>query len=1178
MDYQFGDYTLDTARYELRRAGIVVKLRPKVLEVLAYLITHRERLVSKQELLEQLWPQQFVGEATLHSHIRAARQAVGDTGQAQRVIHTLHGRGFRFVANLDVRLHERHESALHPSPAMPNPPAPPGSPVPSRAVVVPDDHERVQPERREAPVVDAEHKAVTVLCAGLVEATAQAAQLGPEAMHHLMQACLATAQQVLPPYGGTLTHISGEGFVALFGAPLAEEDHARRAVLAAVALQQALQAHHAGESPPVPLSIGVHTGPVVVGGLGEENHRLYTAVGETIELASWLRQRATPGTIFLSAATQQLVQTEVQVDDRWTLGMVGEAVLGPVYQVRGVTQRRSGVLGRGGRALSRFVGRERELAMLHERLMHATRGQGQVLGIAGEPGIGKSRLLYEFRQSLGEQPVTYAEGHCLAYGSATPYLPIGDLLRQLCGIAETDSPEAITTKVHAYLHTLGMAPTDAAPYLLSLLGLTANTDHLARLSPQAIRARTFAALQQVCLSSSRQHVLILAVENLHWIDPTSAEWLTAMVESLVGAAILLLVTYRPGYRAAWLAHSAATQLALPRLTADDSLVLVQSVPQAEQIPECLQQAIVGKAAGNPFFLEELTRAVRGHGSEPGTLRMPDTIQAVLAARIDRLPPVTKRVLQAAAVIGSEVAVPLLQAITQVPTDTLAGSLRHLQTAQFLYVTCLVPEPAYTFTHALTQEVAYASLLHGRRRAVHGEIVDALERLYPDRLDEHVDQLAHHAFRGERWDKAVGYYQQAGAKALARWAYREAVGYFEQALSALPHVPETHDTREQAVDLRLALRTALLPSGAMDRILALLSEAEPLAVALDDPRRLGQVSVLLSHYLRNMGMYEQAIAVGQRALALATVAGDVLLRAQASQYLGIAYMTQGDYRRAIDCLEQTVGSFDGSQRYQRFGQVTPPAVFSRYYLARCHAHLGTFAEGRSLAEEGLRIAAAVVDPASLMFAAWGIGVLALRQGDLPGAIPQLERAMALCQDVDLLTNLGEIDTDLAVAYTLAGRVTDAVPLLARAIGQSTVVKDDRSESLRCRSLAEAHMLLGRLEEAHAFAERGLALAHALQERGSQTYALRLLGEIAVQREPPEADQAEAHYRQALALAEELGMRPLLAHCHLGLGTVYTQMTRPAQARVELSTAIALYHAMAMTFWLPGAEAALAQIVG
>jgi class 3 adenylate cyclase len=247
-----------------------------------------------------------------------------------------------------------------------------------------------------------------------VDATGLAAQLGPEAMHRLMQACFATVERVLQQYGGTLTHIAGEGFVALFGAPLAHEDHARRAVLAAVVLQQSLQERPAGVSPAVALGIGVHTGPVVVGSLGAESHGLYTAVGETLELANRLRQLAAPGAILLSAATQQLVQAEVQVDDGETLEMAGDEAPGLVYQVRGIARRRSGVLGRGGRALSQFVGRERELAMLHERLMHATQGQGQVFGLAGEPGIGKSRLLYEFRQSLRERPLTYGEGHCLA--------------------------------------------------------------------------------------------------------------------------------------------------------------------------------------------------------------------------------------------------------------------------------------------------------------------------------------------------------------------------------------------------------------------------------------------------------------------------------------------------------------------------------------------------------------------------------------------------------------------------------------------------------------------------------------------------------------------------------------------------------------------------------------------
>jgi predicted ATPase/class 3 adenylate cyclase/DNA-binding winged helix-turn-helix (wHTH) protein len=1182
MQYVFGNYTLDTECYELRRAGTRVKLQPQVFEVLTYLIEHRERLVSKQELLEQLWPQQFVGETTLSSCIRAVRRAVGDTGQVQRVVQTFHGRGFRFVADLDGHWHERHESVMPPQSAMPSPLEPPGNPGAGGSSVTLNDQ---KPDVRESPtttVVEAEHKPVTVLCAGLAEASALEVQLGPEAMYHLMQACLATAQQVLPPYGGTLTHITGEGFVALFGAPLADEDHARRAVLAAVALQQALQARTAGMSPPLALGIGVHTGLVVVGSLDAESQQLYPAVGETIELASRLRQQAAPGAILLSAATQQLVQEEVQVDSRGPLGMAGDTALGPVYQVRGVARRRSGVLGRGGRALSRFVGREREMAMLHERLRHATQGQGQVLGMAGEPSISKSRLLYEFRQSLGEQPVTYAEGHCLAYGRATPYLPVGGLLRQLCGFTETEDPEAITTTLHAYLGAVGLAPADTAPYLLSVLGLAADEDPLARLSPQAIRARTFATLQQVCLASSRWHALILAVENLHWSDPTSEEWLTALVEGLAGAAILLLVTYRPGYRPAWLGQSNATQLALPRLTAEDSLRLMQSVPQAEELPEPLRQAIVGKAAGNPFFLEELARTAVEHGREPATLCIPDTIQAVLTARIDRLPPVVKRLLQAAAVIGSDVSVPLLQAITAAPEDTLTGCLRHLQAAELLYQTHLVREPSYTFTHVLTQEVAYGSLLHERRCAIHRQIVDALERRDPDLLIELVERLAYHAFHGERWDKAVTYGQQAGDKAMARSAYREAVGSFEQALEALTHLPESRHTLEQAIDLRLALRTALYPSGDWERILAHLREAEPLAAALDDPRRLGQVSAFLALQLHNRGMYDQAVTAGQRALALATASGDIVLEALADQYLGVAYQGQGDYRRAIACLGQSVAFFAGMRRYERFGQLILPAVFSRAKLAWCQAELGLFAEGRALVEEGLRIAETAAHLGSLMFAAWGIGELALSQGDLPRALPQLERALSLCRDMApgarRPPNFIRITAALGAAYTLDGRVAEAALLLTQALERSAATKGGPSD-MRCHlALGEAQVWAGRLVEAQAHAERALGLARKHQERGQQAYALRLLGDIAERREPPARDLAEVHYRQALALAEELGMRPLQAHCHLGLGTLYIQVNQPEQARAELSTAIALYRTMAMTFWRPVAEAALASVAG
>ena len=558
--------------------------------------------------------------------------------------------------------------------------------------------------------------------------------------------------------------------------------------------------------------------------------------------------------------------------------------------------------------------------------------------------------------------------------------------------------------------------------------------------------------------------------------------------------------------------------------------------------------------------------------------MPATVQALLAARIDRLPLDEKHLLQTAAAIGTEAPFALLQAIAEAPEAVLRVGLAHLQAAEFLYETQLFPELVYTFKHALTHEVAYGGLLQERRRALHTRIVDAMETLSADRLIEQVERLAHHALRGEVWDKALVYCRQAGEKAMARSAYREAVGYCEQALSALPHLPEQRQTREQAIDLRLALRAALWPSGDLERILAYLREAEALAAALDDPRRLGQVSLCLSLSFHVMGMHDQAIISAQRALALALASGEVVLHAMAHYYLGRVSQAQGDYRRAIDCLGQTVAALEGDLLYERFGQVILLSVHAHAHLACCYAELGTFAAGYACGDEGLRIAEAVAHPASLIYASWGIGLLSLRQGDLPRALPRLERAMGLCQEVDLPVLFSWVAATLGAAYTLGGRIADAVPLLTQALAQALAMDRVIDEALCDLSLGEAYVLTGRLEEAHALAERMLALACERQERGHQAYALHLLGDIAARREPPESALAEAHYQQALTLAEALGMRPLQAHCHRGLGTLYAKTGRSEQARAELSAAAALYRAMDMILWLPAAEAALAQVEG
>ncbi len=465
-------------------------------------------------------------------------------------------------------------STMVPSQSIPQPPSVAGSEGPPQPVSLPTvsgERHRLSEEFR-PPSLAGEYKQVTVLCGGLADALALAVRLGPEAMHRRMQTVFTVVQQVLHRYAGSLIDFSGDGFVALFGAPVAQEDHAQRAVLAALTLhaQVGASAPDRSQAPaePLALCLGLHTGRVVVDRLGGDPQRLYTAAGETTQVALRLRQLAAPGTILLSAATQHLVQEDVWVEPQGEVQIGAAHAPVPVYGVRGIAHQRSGVVGHGARARSPFVGRARELALLQERLDAVVAGQGQVVAVVGDPGMGKSRLLAEYRRSLVGREVRYVEGHCLSYGSATPYLPLMDLVRQLCAITPGEQHEAITAKIHRRLQQADVDPDEGVPLLLSLLDIPLATERLAQLSPPERKARTFALLRHLVLHEAQRHPCILTVENLHWSDATSEEWLTSLVERLAGAALLVLVTYRPGYQPPWLAQSYATQIALSPLRAE----------------------------------------------------------------------------------------------------------------------------------------------------------------------------------------------------------------------------------------------------------------------------------------------------------------------------------------------------------------------------------------------------------------------------------------------------------------------------------------------------------------------------------------------------------------------------------------------------------------------------------
>jgi class 3 adenylate cyclase/tetratricopeptide (TPR) repeat protein len=1038
--------------------------------------------------------------------------------------------------------------------------------------------------------LEGERKQVTVLFADLKDSTELIRGLDPEAAQQLLDPALHHMMDAVHRFEGTVNQVLGDGIMALFGAPIAHEDHALRACYAALAMQAAMRAYtdevRRTQGLELRMRVGLNSGEVVVRAIGNDLHMDYSAVGETTVLAARMEQTATPGSIRFTPATLRLVEGLVQINALGPVpvkGLVEPVAVFELISASGVRRRLQAAAARG---LTRFVGRDQELVVMQQALEQGNAGHGQVVALVGEAGVGKSRLVYECVHSHRTQGWRVLESVSVSYGKATPYFPVIDLLRQYSHVDDGDDLRTMQAKITGQVLTLDTALQDTVPALLALLDALPDDSPFLQLDPPQRRQHTLAALKRVLLRESQVQPLLLVFEDLHWIDTETQALLDSLVESLPTARLLLLVNYRPEYQHGWGSKTYYMQLRLdplPPVSVDAFLhALLGDDPSL--VP--LKQLLIERTGGNPFFLEESVRTLVETGvlvGEPSayrlvqalpTIQVPATVHVILAARIDRLPPEEKHLLQTAAVIGMEVPLPMLQAIAELPEAALHRGLAHLQAAEFLYETRLFPERDFTFKHALTHEVAYSGLLQERRRALHACIVEASEAFTGDRVAEQVERLAHHALRGEVWDKALAYCRQAGEKTLAQSANREAAGHFEQALNALQHLPDRRDTREQAIDLRLALRTALRPLGDYGRILAALREAETLAVALDDQRRLGQVLLSLVIHFRIMGVHDQAITAGQRALELATTSGDVVLQALANLRLGQAHHGQNDYRRAIDYLRQAVAFFDGARRHERFGFPILPAVLSRAFLATCQAELGTFAEGRAVAEEGLRIAEAAAQPGSLLLASWGIGLLAFRQGDLSRALPRLERAVGICHEADLPAYFPLMAAALGAAYTIAGRVADAMPLLTQAMEQ-TITKEMVDDQALCSlSLGEVQLLAGRLEEAHALAEDALALAREHQEHGHQAYALRLFGDIAARGEPPEVAQAEAYYQQALILAEELGMRPLQAHCHLGLGMLYVKTGQREQARAALSTAIDLYRAMEMTFWLPQAEAALA----
>jgi tetratricopeptide (TPR) repeat protein len=773
-------------------------------------------------------------------------------------------------------------------------------------------------------------------------------------------------------------------------------------------------------------------------------------------------------------------------------------------------------------------------------------------------------------------------GAAVSYGKARSYLPAIELLKGYFKIQERDDTREIRDKVTSKLLTLDEALKSSLPALLALLDLPVEDTTWQAFDPAQRRQHTLDAVRRVLLREAREQPVLLIFEDLHWIDGETQALLDSLVDSLGASRLLLLVNYRPEYHHGWGSKMCYSQLRLDALPAESAAKLLDSLLGDDLGLVPLKERLVKR--GNPFFLEETIRTLaetqvlvgqrgRYRLSQPvETIKVPATVQAMIAARIDRLLAEDKRLLQVAAVVGKDVPFTLLEAIADLTDEGLRRALKHLQAAEFLDEIEQFPDLVYSFKHALTHEVTYGGLLQQHRRELHARVVAAIEALYPDRLAEQIEQLAHHALHGQLQEKAVVYLRQAGLKAAARSALLEAKAWFEQALGILVALPESRSTREQAFDIRLELRPVLILLGELRLVLDRLREAGVLADQLNDDHRRGRLCAIVTNTHSLVGELDEAVATGARAMEIAGRLGDLRLRILAASYLEQAHYFRGEYVQVIELATENLKQLPAEWVHEHFGLPSPVAVWIRFFLVKSLAELGRFAEAAACEAEMIHVAEPTHHAFTVGQAHWGAAAHHFLKGDWLKARSLIEQSVAELRTGNVVVLLpwaiapsAWVLAQLGESSEASKRFCEAEQLLKSQVARK--ILGHRAEAYL--ALGRASLVLGRLDEAHRHGDR--ALASSPCHPGYVAHALHLLGDTETHPDRFDAESGKARYREAMELAKPRRMQPLVAHCHFGLGKLYGRTRKREQAQKHHSTAAKMYRAMDMRFWLERAKA-------
>lgn len=1016
-------------------------------------------------------------------------------------------------------------------------------------------------------------KQVTVLFADVFASIALFSRCSAEDAAVLLDGILERMMEAVHHYEGTVHKTMGDGIMALFGAPLSYEDHAIRACYAALRMQARLCAFsddlQRNSGIPFQIRVGLNSGEVVIRAIRSDLQMTFSAVGQTVHLASRMEQLAKPGTILTTRETVNLVGPRAVVRPLGPVRVKGLAEPVEAYVVAGAP-----AAGFTSRLRSVFVGREVEMARLASALQSAQKGTGQLVILAGEPGIGKTRLLNEFLDLCQAKGCLVLHAAAIPYGRAIGYRVGTDLLRQFFGVDTGEAPQIIRDKVSTKTLALDPMLGNALPALFWQLGVLDDGAFLS-LDTQTRCQQALETNLRLIRREAKRQPLVLALDNLQWIE-SEAEQALEFLANDVPKSTLIVVTHRPEYYARWFDHPQAIRVRIHALPPASANALLDDVLGNNPSVESLKKLLIDRAGGNPLFLEECVQNLvqRGLLAGPrggyrltgsvGSIDVPASIRSLIEARIDRLPTEAKNVLHCSAVIGQEVPVGLLQEIINLPAEEVLAQLMHLRNIGLMDQVVGFGDPIYAFHHALTHDVAYGSLLHDDRQALHIRVLKALERAYQQNKAPCVEQLAKHALQGEMWGNATEYLRVSGNKALADGGGREAVEFLNEALRAASHLPPNTGTESLAIDLREDLSRAMQVVGDSSGVVTIIREAVGLAEAVGDERRLTRVLSFLSNALWNVGDSAAAIRSGELAATIAERLKDAELEAVANFSRGGALRSIGEYRRAANYLCRNLSLLTGDLAYKTLGLAGLASVLTRGHLAWSLAELGEFGEARQHAEEALNLAQVADHPYSLAHAHLAMGGTLLRQGCFGEAMGILERGLELCPTVPFLHP--PMAADLAIVYAFSGRTSAALELAREAVTRAEEGGRLGRLSLIVTHLGEVCHLAGHPEMAGTHARRALELARERNELGNQVYALRLLGLLAAEREPPDVRTAKRDLGEALNLAQRLSMRPLVARCHLGLGRLYRRFGEAGAAENHLITASQLFEAMGMTFWL------------